>query len=145
MRRVSAILMVMLFFLGASALQAEEQTSRAKKKRAKSNRSARVDQGERESRRTERFPEAPSLPASVRIQRNIVYGSPGGRDLHLDIILRREMSEPRCAARCEMCCTMGAICREEVSHRPAENRGLRWLGRRSSLVDDGGQQRSEGV
>ena len=48
------------------------------------------DQGEQESRRTEVFPADPSIPPSVELIENVVYGSPGGRDLHLDVVTRRE-------------------------------------------------------
>ena len=55
-----------------------------------------TDPGELESRRTEVFPAAPGLPSTVTLLPNVVYGSPGGRDLHLDVIMRRELpAKPR--------------------------------------------------
>ena len=52
-----------------------------------------TDEGERVSRRTEIFPAAPDVPAGVVVRQNIVYGSPKGRDLHLDAIMRKELPE----------------------------------------------------
>ncbi|MBC8869047.1 MAG: alpha/beta hydrolase [Planctomycetes bacterium] len=49
------------------------------------------DRGERESRRTEIFPGSPDIPVGVTVLRDVVYGSPGGRDLHLDAIMRKEL------------------------------------------------------
>ncbi len=58
-----------------------------------------VDRGERESRRTEVFPNAPDIPSGITVLRDVVYGSPGGRDLHLDAIMREDLpNEPRPAA-----------------------------------------------
>jgi acetyl esterase/lipase len=55
-----------------------------------------TDQGERVSRRTEVFPSEPGLPTSVVVRQDVVYGSPDGRDLHLDVIVRRRLpEEPR--------------------------------------------------
>ena len=48
-----------------------------------------VDQGEETSRRTEVFPAAPSVPETVTVVKDVVYGSPGGRDLHLDVVMRK--------------------------------------------------------
>ena len=47
------------------------------------------DQGEETSRRTEVFPADPSVPQTVTIVKDVVYGSPGGRDLHLDVVMRK--------------------------------------------------------
>jgi acetyl esterase/lipase len=48
-----------------------------------------ADEGEQVSRRTEVFPEDPSIPSTVNILQNVVYGSPDGRDLRLDVITRK--------------------------------------------------------
>ncbi len=48
-----------------------------------------TDEGEQVSRRTEVFPEDPSIPSTVNILQNVVYGSPDGRDLRLDVITRK--------------------------------------------------------
>ncbi len=48
-----------------------------------------ADRGEETSRRTEVFPAGPSLPETVTITKDVVYGSPGGRDLHLDVVTRK--------------------------------------------------------
>lgn len=60
-----------------------------------SGRAAQVatDEGERVSRRTEVFPSDPSIPATVTVLQNVVYGSPGGRDLKLDVIMRKKVSK----------------------------------------------------
>jgi acetyl esterase/lipase len=50
---------------------------------------SKVDQGEKTSRRTEVFPAAPSVPETVTILKDVVYGSPDGRDLHLDVVRRK--------------------------------------------------------
>ncbi len=49
-----------------------------------------TDIGERVSRETEVFPGEPELSATVAVLRDVVYGSPGGRDLRLDVILRKK-------------------------------------------------------
>jgi acetyl esterase/lipase len=55
-----------------------------------------TDEGERVSRQTEIFPGDPSLPSTVTVLQDVVYGSPKGRDLHLDLILRKAVpSKPR--------------------------------------------------
>jgi acetyl esterase/lipase len=48
-----------------------------------------ADQGEETSRRTEVFPADPSIPQTVTILEDVVYGSPDGRDLRLDIVTRK--------------------------------------------------------
>ena len=48
------------------------------------------------SRATEIFPGEPGLPETVGVLRDVVYGSPGGRDLHLDVITRKTLpTKPR--------------------------------------------------
>jgi len=55
-----------------------------------------VDRGERESRRMEIFPNTPDIPSDIAVLRDVVYGSPGGRDLHLDVIMREKLpNDPR--------------------------------------------------
>jgi acetyl esterase/lipase len=49
-----------------------------------------TDVGERVSRETEIFPGEPELSSTVSVLRDVVYGSPGGRDLRLDVILRKK-------------------------------------------------------
>ena len=79
----------------AEAPVAAEQ--RAKRGQTATPRQAEAtDQGERVSRRTEVFPSQPGLPPSVEVRQDVVYGSPNGRDLHLDVIMRRQLpKEPR--------------------------------------------------
>jgi acetyl esterase/lipase len=48
-----------------------------------------TDEGEQVSRRTEVFPNDPTIPSTVTVLQNVVYGSPGGRDLHLDVVMRK--------------------------------------------------------
>jgi acetyl esterase/lipase len=48
-----------------------------------------IDKGEQISRRTEVFPNAPSIPSTVTVTRNVVYSSPDGRKLRLDVITRK--------------------------------------------------------
>lgn len=48
-----------------------------------------TDEGEEISRRTEVFPNDPSIPPTVTVVQDVVYGSPGGRDLHLDVVMQR--------------------------------------------------------
>jgi pectinesterase len=50
---------------------------------------AATDKGEQISRHTEVFPNDPSLSLTVTVLHDVVYASPGGRDLHLDVIMRK--------------------------------------------------------
>jgi len=51
---------------------------------------SKADPAERESKRTEIWPHNYTPSASVTWVKDVVYGSPGGRDLDLDIIMRKE-------------------------------------------------------
>ena len=51
---------------------------------------SKADPAERESKRTEVWPDNYTPPASVTWVKDVIYGSPGGHDLDLDIIMRRE-------------------------------------------------------
>ncbi len=48
-----------------------------------------TDEGEKASRRTEVFPDEPSIPSTVKVLQDVVYGSPDGRELRLDVITRK--------------------------------------------------------
>jgi acetyl esterase/lipase len=52
-----------------------------------------ADEGEQVSRRTEVFPNDPSIPSTVSVLQDIVYGSPGGRELRLDVVMQKAVPE----------------------------------------------------
>jgi len=55
-----------------------------------------ADAAERESKRTEVWPHGFTPPSGVTLVRDVIYGSPGGRKLDLDIVMRKEMpAKPR--------------------------------------------------
>ena len=80
--------------IGASAIERGAQEARTPPSDSLDARAA--DPAERVSRRADVSPAAPGLPSTGTLLRDGVYGSPGGRDLHLDVLMRKELgAKPR--------------------------------------------------
>ena len=77
--------------IGEAAVAAEQRATR--RQASKPPQADGTDQGERVSRRTEVFPSEPGLPPSVVVRQDVVYGSPDGHDLHLDVVMRRQLPD----------------------------------------------------
>ena len=86
---------VLLFTLASSA---DEKTAPKKPRPAANLKwdTSNADAAERESKRTEVWPHGFTPPAGVTVVRDVIYGTPGGRKLDLDIVMRKELpAKPR--------------------------------------------------
>lgn len=91
MRSIAQKLAALILLLTHAIAVGQTDQGSVPKTAAAENRAtqAGADEGEQVSRRTEVFPNDPTIPSTVTVLTDVVYGSPGGRNLRLDVVMRK--------------------------------------------------------